>query len=154
MRRTFFSLALLFFCAIYTNIVSQDRGFGAGIMFGEPTGLSAKYWLDDKRALDFGLAYSFLSTNNSMAIHCDYVFHNLDLIDSEIRIPVYYGFGARLRVGGTNKNTLSARGVIGVLYHFPKESIDVFFEVAPAFNLFPKTVMNIDSAIGARYFFR
>lgn len=154
MRKAFLLFTLFFYCGIYTNVSGQERGFGAGIMLGEPTGLSAKYWLDDKNALDFGLAYSFATKNNSMAIHCDYIFHNYDLIDSDIKIPVYYGFGARLRVDGTNNNSLGARGVAGLLYHLPKESVDVFFEVAPAFILFPKTAFNLDIAIGIRYFFR
>src|SRR5690242_4684738 len=49
-----------------------ERPLGLGVMLGEPTGLNAKYWLSDTRALQFGLAYSF---GNYMALLGDYLFH-------------------------------------------------------------------------------
>jgi hypothetical protein len=35
-------------------ITAQDHGFGLGLIFGEPTGLSAKLWTSKDNALDFG----------------------------------------------------------------------------------------------------
>src|SRR5258708_39192418 len=32
--------------------------FGVGAIFGEPTGVSVKYWLSDKHAIDGALAWS------------------------------------------------------------------------------------------------
>lgn len=154
MRRIVFVCVLFLEFFISADLRAQDKGFGLGIMLGEPTGLSAKYWLDNNKALDFGLAYSFVQSVNALSIHCDYVYHNNDIIKSDLRIPVYYGFGARLRVGNDNKNALGARGVIGILYIDEKHPFDIFGEIAPVFNLFPKTSLQIDFAIGARYYFR
>jgi hypothetical protein len=35
----------------------EGRNFGLGFVLGEPTALSAKYWMDSKTALDFGLGW-------------------------------------------------------------------------------------------------
>lgn len=144
-------LAIFFFSGLLVN--AQDKGFGLGIMLGEPTGVSAKYWLDNDKALDFGLAYSFFHSVSSLSLHCDYVFHNYNLIKSNLTIPVYYGFGARLHAN--SKDTFwGARGVIGLLYIDKENPIDAFIELAPVFNLFPETSLHFDLAIGARYYFR
>ncbi len=42
-----------------SNIFAQNNGFGGGVILGEPTGFSAKLWLDDNSAADFGFGYSF-----------------------------------------------------------------------------------------------
>ena len=38
--------------SFYSSARSQDHGFGAGIIIGEPTGFSFKGWLDGKSAID------------------------------------------------------------------------------------------------------
>lgn len=133
---------------------SQENGFGLGIMIGEPTGFSGKYWLDNEHAFDFGLAYSFVHPNKTFSFHCDYLFHEQNVIKSEFRFPVYYGFGARIHFGNKDGNTLGARGVIGILWMSESLSIDAFIELAPVFNLFPETSLHLDFAVGARYYFR
>jgi len=145
-------LLILFFLGIKIN--GQDKGFGAGVMIGEPTGLSAKYWLDDDNALDFGLAYSFVRSNSALSMHADYIYHAFDVIKSNYRIPLYYGFGARIRLVNDADNSLGARGVIGIAWLSDEAPFDVFFEVVPVFNLFPETALNLDAAIGARYYFK
>ena len=104
-------LILLFFSI---NNYGQDNGFGIGVIIGEPTGLSAKYWLNDIKAVDFGLAYSFVRKHSAVSLHADYLYHAFDVIKSNYRIPIYYGFGARLRLVSDDDNALGARGVIGV----------------------------------------
>ena len=133
---------------------AQDEGVGLGFMIGEPTGLSAKYWLDNDNALAFGMAYSFVRSNNAVSIHADYLYHAFDIIKSNYRIPLYYGFGARLRFVNDADNSLGARGVIGVAWLSDNAPFDVFVEVVPVFNLFPSTALNLDAAIGARYYLK
>ncbi|MEW6196866.1 MAG: hypothetical protein AB1521_17090 [Bacteroidota bacterium] len=154
MKKTFFVLLIILLTGSINYISAQDSGFGAGIILGEPTGLSAKYWLDEDNALDFGLAYSFIRKNSAFSIHADYLYHAFDLIESKLRIPVYYGFGARIRIIQNEDTGLGARGVIGVAWLNDDVPIDVFIEVVPVFNLFPATSLNLDAAIGVRYFFK
>jgi len=142
-------LLILFFSI---NNYGQDNGLGIGVMIGEPTGLSGKYWLNDTNALDFGLAYSFVRKHSAVSMHVDYVYHNFDVIQSKYRIPIYYGFGARIRLVNDDDNSLGARGVIGVAWLSDRVPFDVFLEIAPVFNLFPSTSLNLDAAIGARLY--
>lgn len=148
-----FALACIVIFAFNSTTKAQDKNFGLGVMFGAPTGLSAKYWLSSNNALDFGLAYSFIGNQAGFSLHCDYLYHANGFSNGNIKLPVYYGFGARLRAVNQDKSFVGARGVIGLVYVDRKIPIDAFIELAPVFNLFPATSLNIDLAIGARYYF-
>jgi hypothetical protein len=153
MKRVFISTAVLTLMFFY-NVKAQDKGFGLGLIIGEPTGISAKYWIDGDNAFDFGLAYSFVQKFSAMSLHADYLYHAFDVIKSDYRLPVYYGFGARIRFVNNSDNSLGARGVIGIAWLNDNLPIDVFFEVVPVFNLIPSTALNLDIALGARYYFK
>ena len=153
MKRVFISTAVLTLMLFY-NVKAQDKGFGLGLIVGEPTGISAKYWIDGDNAFDFGLAYSFVQKFSAMSLHADYLYHAFDVIKTQYRLPVYYGFGARIRFVNNSDNSLGARGVIGIAWLNDNLPIDVFFEVVPVFNLIPSTALNLDIALGARYYFK
>lgn len=153
MKKLFLSLSFLLIILINTTN-AQDKGFGLGVMIGEPTGFSAKYWTSSSNALDFGLAYSFVQKFSALSIHADYLYHAFDVIKSDYRLPVYYGFGARIRFVNNSDNALGARGVVGIAWLNNKLPLDVFFEVVPVFNLIPSTSLNLDIALGARYYFQ
>ncbi|NOG98815.1 MAG: hypothetical protein HND52_12725 [Ignavibacteriae bacterium] len=146
-------LTSIFILLFAVNLTAQNKGLGAGIMFGDPTGFSVKAWLSDNQALDFGLGYSFIPEANKISLHADYIFH-LDGIEyTDGKIPIYYGFGARLRFRDSESGSFGARGVIGMLYYFKQVPVDLFFEIAPVFQLLPKTALHFDAALGARYYF-
>lgn len=151
--KQFLSLIIMLILISSFPLIAQEHGVGFGIMIGEPTGLSGKFWLDDSKALDFGLAYSLFHSQSSISLHCDYVMHNFDMIKSDYKLPVYYGFGGRLH-SNNQKTYIGARGVAGLLYIDNKYPIDAFIEIAPVFNLLPETSLHLDFAIGARYYFR
>lgn len=144
------SLLLVLNC----SLKAQDKGFGLGLMIGEPTGFSGKYWVSNDNAFDFGLAYSFVQKFSALSMHADYLYHAFDVIKSDYRLPVYYGFGARIRFVNNSDNSLGARGVVGIAWLSEKLPIDVFFEVVPVFNIIPSTSLNLDIALGARYYFK
>ncbi len=150
MKKTIFLFIVLIICS---NSLAQDKGFGLGFMIGEPTGFSAKYWLNNYNAFDAGLAYSFVKKHSAVSLHADYLYHNYDLIKSNYRIPLYYGFGVRMRFIENDDNSLGARGVVGLTWLSNDLPVDVFIEFVPVFNLFPATELNLDFAIGARYYF-
>ena len=146
-------VVLLLIFSMITLSKAQDKGFGGGILIGEPTGLSGKYWLDDSRALDFGLGSSFVHTYTALSLHGDLIFHNFDIINSQFRLPVYYGFGVRIHLNDKGGNTFGARGVAGIAWMLNNSPIDIFIEMAPVFNLFPETSLQLDISIGSRYYF-
>ncbi len=135
---------------------SQDKGFGAGLIFGEPTGLSLKGWLSATTAWDAGLAWSFQSdsknNDGSLHIHADYLWHDFSLISvSKGRMPLYFGVGGRARLG--DKTKIGVRGVVGLSYMFDGAPIDIFLELAPVFDVVDETDFDLTGGIGVRYFF-
>ena len=130
---------------------SQDKKIGAGIIVGEPTGLSFKYWLTEKTAVDAGLAWSFVD-ENAVQIQADYLIHNFNLIKvSKGKLPFYFGIGGRLKF--STDVILGVRVPLGLAYLFSDEPIDIFLEIVPILDLLPKTDFTISAAIGGRYFF-
>ena len=132
--------------------VSQDRGFGLGIIVGEPTGISMKGWLTSTTAVDGGLAWSFVR-GTSFHIHADYLFHSFDVFKSSERIPLYYGIGGRIKISEKAQSRIGARGVIGIEYLLKSAPFDIFLEVAPILELAPETELTMNAGLGARFFF-
>jgi hypothetical protein len=149
---TKYILTTISFIILFSSLdYSQSKKIGAGIILGEPTGLSFKYWLTEKTALDAGLAWSFLD-ENAFQIQADYLIHNFTLIKiSEGKLPFYFGIGGRLKF--STDVILGVRIPLGLAYIFADEPIDVFLEIVPILDLLPKTDFTIGAAIGGRYFF-
>ncbi|HKI44723.1 MAG TPA: hypothetical protein VKA08_05230 [Balneolales bacterium] len=130
----------------------MKRGnFGAGVMFGEPSGITAKLWQGQRNAFDFGLAWSFEHTN-SMTMQADYLWHNYNIIKvDEGTMPIYYGVGGRVMVG--NEGNVGIRVPVGVNYLFAHDPLGLFFEVAPILDLAPSTNFDLNADVGIRYYF-
>jgi hypothetical protein len=161
-RSSTFIAALLLPFAIH----AQDKGLGIGIMAGDPTGLNAKYWLAEDRALIFGLGWG--PWGRTFNLHGDYTLQNVELLkDGDVVIDLYYGGGARLRSwsGGRywRNNTWydDGRGSIGLGLRIPVGAVmtvdglplDFFLELAPTLELIPATYLDLDLGLGARYWF-
>ena len=87
-------LASFVFLLTFSSINAQDKNFGIGVILGEPTGLSGKYWISPERAFDAALAYSFLEDNKSFAFHANYLYLLEGVIDMHYKMPTYrYGDG-------------------------------------------------------------
>jgi hypothetical protein len=144
-------ITILFSLIIISSINAQSNGVGVGLIVGEPTGISGKYWTGSTTAFDAALAWSFVD-ENAFQIHADYLFHNIRLITvSEGKLPFYYGIGARLKTANDIK--LGVRVPLGFAYLFQNVPIDIFVEVVPILDVIPKTDFQINAALGARYFF-
>jgi len=154
MKKYYIIITVLLVSAL--SLRAQDKGLGAGIMFGEPTGISAKGWINSVAAVDVGIAYSFLDVS-SLHLSVDYVFHNYNLLSvSSGKLPFYYGIGGRLKFKNTkisDDTRIGARVPIGLCYQFQNSPVDIFLEIVPVLDLEPQTKMSINSSIGIRYFF-
>ena len=130
---------------------TNSGDFGIGLILGEPTGLSAKYYLGGNNALDFGVAWS-LGRHSHFHVHADYLRHNFSAFNVETgRLPFYYGIGARV-LGGDN-GVVGVRIPIGVSYYFPNDPLEIFFEVVPILDLAPSTSFSGNGGLGIRYYF-
>jgi hypothetical protein len=129
----------------------QEYGFGAGIILGEPTGISLKYWTKPTNAWDAGVAWGF-GREGAFHLHADYLWHKYNLIRVDKgRLPLYYGGGARILFA--DRSHFGIRGVVGLDYQFSGVPLDAFLEIAPVFDLVPATELNFNGGIGIRYFF-
>lgn len=151
--KKYFLIAILSSVIFLSNLnYAQDKGFGLGVVLGNPSGISAKYWVSNRAALDFGLGYSFTSDNSLFDFFTDYVIHNTELIQNEENFVVYYGPGARLHIH-KSQSRLGVRGVLGILWLPANSDIDIFLEVAPILDVIPETKFDFDGGIGLRFFF-
>jgi hypothetical protein len=132
------------------SAVSQGS-FGLGIIVGEPTGVSAKFWVTDRTAIDAAAAWSF-SDEAALHLHADYLLHNFDLINVEQgRLPIHFGIGGRVKF--EDESRVGVRIPVGLTYIFDGAPVDIFFEVVPILDLIPDTEFDLNAAIGARFFF-
>ena len=138
---------------------AADKGtFGIGIILGEPTGVSAKLYIQDDQAIQAGLGFAFIG--DGIHLHVDYVFHPwiLQSRDSFV-LPVYIGPGIRLinREKGRDDQqfAIGVRGVVGLLFDFKGVPLDAFVEVAGLIEIEfdDGPGLDINAAAGARYYF-
>ncbi|MCU0915647.1 MAG: DUF3996 domain-containing protein [Planctomycetes bacterium] len=144
-----------------TSAFAQDQ-LGLGLILGEPTGLSVKYWLDDEHAIDGAAGWSFWD-DDGFQLHADYLWHNYELLDlgeTEGRVPVYYGLGARLKFenddnrgrGDDDDTVFGIRAPLGITYRFANEPLDLFAEIVPVLDLTPDVELNLNLAVGIRIY--
>jgi hypothetical protein len=137
-----------------------DKGaLGVGIILGEPTGVTAKLYLQDDQALQAAVGFSLF--RGGLHVNADYVFHPWILQERDTFVlPAYIGPGVRVldyQENAKSEVALDLRVVAGLLFDFKEVPLDAFVEVAgligydfgPGHGFDP--ALNI--AAGARYYF-
>jgi hypothetical protein len=131
---------------------APGRTFGLGVEFGEPTGISGKYWTGSKDAVDMGLAYSL---RNYMLVFVDKLWHFPGAFGSRDefarRLSPYIGVGAGFLFG--NDFRLDARIPLGIEWLPRTARLGVFLELVPALRLAPNMTGDVGGGIGVRYYF-
>jgi hypothetical protein len=143
------------------DAVADGGPFGLGIILGEPSGLSAKLFLDARHALDFALDYSLV--DSALYIHADYLLHfsGWRVRDGGVhRLVPYVGLGGKVGLrdhddgrGHDRDGALGARIPLGIAWMPASVPIDVFLELVPGLFLIPETDPDLDASLGLRYFF-
>lgn len=129
---------------------TRSGQLAGGVMLGEPTGLSFKYWNNDRRAIDAGVAWSF-EGNDLISIHGDLLWHKWLNVDSG-RLAFYYGIGARALLNGSDSQ-VGARIPLGLNYLLQDAPIGFFLEIAPIIDVIPSTDGNGSGGLGVRFYF-
>jgi hypothetical protein len=159
MKKIILFTFLLFISASVINEINAQgqndpQRFGLGIMIGEPTGITGKYWMNTTNALAGGVAWSFRgrSGSNNIHLHLDYQAHNFNLFNVEQgTMGFYYGIGGRLRTGGDAN--IGVRIPLGLNYLFADNPLEIYFEIVPILDLMPDTDLEGNGGIGIRYYF-
>jgi hypothetical protein len=151
--------ALALALAVPAMAAGETKHVGVGFIVGEPTGLDAKFFMNNENALEFGLAWS-LSGQNELHMQGDYLWHRYGLIDMKNgdEMPLYFGIGARFIFtesdpGGNDDNIFGIRFPVGLAYMFTNYPFDIFMEIVPILDLTPDSDFDLEGAIGARFWF-
>jgi len=146
-----FGLLIILFSLLQFNSYAQERGFGLGIILGEPTGVSGKLWTSGTNAFDFAAAWSFTGDGN-LLLQADYVWHIFRLIPvPEGKLPFYVGVGGEVIL--VHDPVIGVRVPLGLDYMFGNAPVDIFVELVPILRLAPSTDFDFAGGIGARYWF-
>lgn len=151
------------FCVILTGVLfsmsseARDRKFGAGIIVGEPTGITAKYYFSEKVAVDAIASWSFLDDAFMLISDVEADIFKIKTTARDFELPIYLGAGAILgfdRGGNDNGRTMfGVRVPVGISANWTKHHVEVYLEVAPGIKLVPETEFDITGGVGVRYWF-
>jgi hypothetical protein len=123
-----------------------------GMATPSPNGLSAKFWMSRETAVDIFSEWD--TTNKHFQAHADFLTHDFQQFEVEDgSMPLYFGFGLRLRTTESSATQIGIRIPIGVSYLWSAAPIDFFAEVGPRANVIPQTSFAVDLMIGLRYRF-
>ena len=152
MVRKFVWAALVLSLALPAVAPPASAGTGAGIILGEPTGLSFKQYTDGNKAIDLAVAWS-LEGEDALHVHGDLLFHRRDLVTVDgSGLPLYYGLGARVKLLEDDAQ-LGVRFPFGISTFIAGGDFDVFLELVPILDLAPDTDFSLNAGLGIRYWF-
>lgn len=137
-------LTVLFFFSLHHEFKAQSTELG--VIIGEPTGLSAKFWTSGNTAVDLGVAWS-LGESGNMHLHSNYLWH----FWSQGGVGFYTGLGGRILFDDDTQ--FAARIPIGLQFNIARR-LGLFFELAPTLPIIPETRSSFDINGGAGIRFR
>jgi len=142
----------------------KGKDFGFGIILGDPTGLSGKYWLSRENAIPFSVGNSYFG---ALRITGDYIWH-FNSFNSKY-VTLYAGPGAVIGIGESggwiykkkgdyywvrkdDEIGFGARGIFGINI-IPKNSpLEIFAEIGLMVGVVPAFGSNVEGAIGFRFY--
>ena len=157
--------------------VGYGKRYGAGIVLGDPTGLSGKVWLGPTNAIDVGLGgygYGYRGGcfrdaadrtvcdrgwgQRTLSVHADYLWQSKIVAGAVAQLDWHLGAGARALFLNDpcafDCWEAGARAPVGLDVTFARPSfLEVFLEVAPALYLIPSTFFGFEGALGVRAYF-
>jgi hypothetical protein len=130
-----------------------DVGLGIQAGIDIPTGLTAKFWLDQTSAIDAAVGWNLIHDRISMS--AGYLYH-FPLSVRSGDLFVYVGVGGILGIWGDDSRDngdLRLSGRIPVGLEFIYDPISFYGELDPIIDLIPATDIDIGGGIGFRFYF-
>jgi hypothetical protein len=119
----------------------KAQGTELGVIIGEPTGVSAKFWTGGRSAVDLAVAWS-LGDSGNLHLHSNYLWH----FWMQSGTAFYTGLGGRLVL--KDDTEFAARIPLGIQFNVDRR-LAIFFELAPTLPLIPETSSGFDLNGGA-----
>lgn len=160
-----FFLALLIGSLFTSTSHAKDSRFGLGVIIGDPTGLSAKLWLDRAHAIDFGLAYSW---DQDVLTFADFLWQFPRAFGSSSQfvsqLTPYVGVGGLIEFfsyghyygpfyRGDSYTAAGVRVPLGIEWNPTHPPLGVIVELVPGIYVIPGTAGFIGADVGIRYYF-
>lgn len=123
---------------------------GAGVVLGVPFGLTAKYTLDGRYAVQSHAGVS----DGDFTVNADFLRNFDDVLPRKVkgtRMPLYAGLG--LKVKSERETFVGIRFVGGVSMFHSSGRYEFFAEVAPVLRFAPDEGGAFDGAFGVRRWF-
>ena len=143
--------------------------FGAGLVLGEPTALTGKYWWSAKDAVDVGLSFF---QSNFILVYGDYLRHFAGIWGRSspfvAHLQPYAGIGAFFAsIANVNSydapyfyhpsssasSAFAVRIPLGVEWDPSQVPLGVFAELVPGVGISPGTFAVFELGLGVRYYF-
>ena len=125
---------------------------GVGVMAGEPTGFSFKWWKEEGTAVDAAAGWSL--GDEHFYAHCDYLWpYTIKAGSIGGGAPLYYGIGARVVLHEHSDATIGVRRPVGLDYMFDNGRVDIFVEIAPVLIVIPEGDFDVSGGVGVRFYF-
>lgn len=143
---------LVFMILLFSSTLASARTTGLGISLGNPTGLNAKRWLDEKTAVDGGVAWS-IGKHANLSLHSDFLLHKESAFyfNDDHPLDFYYGIGGRMEFADDIE--LGVRIPAGLQHRLPDAHADIFAELAPILDFVERSGVELHYVFGARYYF-
>lgn len=159
-----FSLVLFFTSAISLAQGPQGKDFGFGLVLGDPTGGTVKYWTNHENAFNFTIGGSYFGNPR---IGADYLWH-FQAFDSDV-VEMYAGPGLALGFGHgdgifykrkgdkfyireDNEAGIGVRAIVGLNIIPRRTPIEIFVEFGPLIGISPGFGSAVDAALGIRFY--
>ena len=145
-----YALSVLLLAAAAVPAAAANEKFGAGVVLGVPFGVTAKYWLDSRYAVQGHLGVS----EGDFTMNADFL-KNFDQVlprkRAGTRLPLYAGLGLKFKT--ETRTFVGIRFVGGVSMFHSTKPLEFFAEVAPVLRLAPNEGGAFDGAVGMRRYF-
>lgn len=159
MRRLVFALVLLATSAASAKNPGRG-GKGLGVAIGDPSGLNFKAFLSSGFALDATLGLGFIGGRH-LALNLGVVWQKPLGNLGGAPVDWYYGVGGKLGIYDDDHDDkhdrdrvrLGARAPLGVSVIFKKVPMDLFLEIAAGLWIVDEVDLDLDGAIGVRFWF-
>lgn len=155
--------------------IGYRRNFGIGLMLGEPTGITGKYWISSKTALDFGLGFGYgnyydrrcdrfgcYGGYEGVSLNADYLWHPSVLVRGPVELLWHIGVGGRIWFWNYRDRNYDTRGglldaairmPIGLDLMFANPNfLEIYGEVTPSLYLFGP-YLGFEGGLGIRFYF-
>lgn len=155
--------------------VGYRRNFGLGLMLGEPTGITGKYWITSRNAIDFGLGFGYgryydrpcdkwgcYGGYRGASINVGYLWHPSVLVRGQAELVWHVGVGGRAWFWDYGDRYSERSGFLDVAARVPigldlmfnnPGFLEIYVEIAPSLYLFHGPYLGFEGSLGIRFYF-